>query len=70
MEQVQSNRSLVGASKETVQSWVADYIRQSRLPVTAEQLIKLALTVEGTHEGVTKTKVRRARTLLLSRRAA
>ena len=54
-------RSLVGASQQEVRTWVSDYIVLSGLNVSVDQLIAAALHVEGTHQGVTKTKVRKAR---------
>lgn len=70
METVKNRRSLKDKSEEEARRWVEGYIQRCRLRITVDELVRLALSVEGTYPGVTRTRVRKARVLLRSRRRA
>ena len=60
-------RSLVGKPTQDVRKWVAGYIELRNLkPLTVDQLLEEAMREQGTHAGVTKTKLRRAATRLIA----
>jgi hypothetical protein len=60
-------RSLVGKPAQDVRKWVAGYIELRKLkPLTVDQLLEEAIREQGTHAGVTKTKVRRAASRLIA----
>ncbi len=61
------DRSLVGIPYQDVRKWVAGYIELRKLkPLTVDQLLEEASREQGTHAGVTKTKLRRAATRLIA----
>jgi hypothetical protein len=67
-KEVLVERSLVGKPAQDVRKWVAGYIKLRKLePLTVDQLLEEASREQGTHAGVTKTKIRRAATRLIAR---
>ncbi|MFN7735528.1 MAG: hypothetical protein ACK52S_13115 [Pirellula sp.] len=65
------DRSLVGKPTESVRSWTAWYILRRNLEsLTVDRLLHEAMREQGTHAGVTKTKIRRAAARLIASGAA
>lgn len=61
------DRSLVGKPAEAIRSWTAWYIQRRNMEsLTVDQLLYEAMREQGTHAGVTKTKIRRAAARLIA----
>ena len=68
LENTARARTLVGAKPAEVRNWVSGYIQLTGLQASVDEVIAAALQVEGTHKGVTKTNVRKARRQLITTR--
>ncbi|MCU0708831.1 MAG: hypothetical protein MUF23_11120 [Pirellula sp.] len=64
------HRTLVGKPAKVVRDWAAWYLERCKLgELTVDQLLREADREQGTHAGVTMTKIRRAASRLAARRA-